>query len=487
MPNSKSIDMVTQPLGERFTAAIFRFSSSLVDLREFSELVESLINKHKLKELETALCRYDGLGEALCHFDTSLKLDIGAIRKAGEEETMGPCRSLKFEVVEDDKGKKVFKAKGNSEEIEEFDKHIGGIFKTGNSVQHLHRSSLISLVSIVESFLSQLLHLFFLKHPAALNAKDKQFTFEELSNFSSLDDARTYLVSWKIENLLRGSYEDWIDYFRSQIKLDLSVITKHHDHLIENFQRRNLFVHNDGIVNKIYLSKVSKSLTKPEMLNKKLSVSKQYLFSAIDRFESSFLQIAYELWAKCEKDGESRHALVVHSSYDALQNKRWQVATELAGIIEKDKSAGEVHVLMARINSWISRKNFEDKVMVLNEVKEFDVSAKDDLFKLAKHCLLDETKPAISLAKRLEKSKQLSLKDLSEWPLFEDLRTRPEMIEWLAQLKSRAVKARAKNSGSSLDESKDKVSDGETILAITNRKPRKTKSIPQGIPSQKPE
>lgn len=385
--------------------------------------------------------------------------------------------TLKFKVDDDGQGKKVLKAAGDRDAIKAFNKSISTILRTTNSVQHLHRSSLISLVSVVESFLSQLLHLFFSKHPSAINAKEKQFTFEELSAFASLDDARAYLVSWKIENLLRGSYEDWIDYFRGQLKLELTGISKHHDHLIENFQRRNLFVHNDGVVNKIYLSKLGKASTKQPALNKRLGVSKDYLFAAIDRFESSFLQLAYELWAKCDKKSEKRPSLIVHSSYDALLNSRWHVATEIADFVTRDKAADEICILMARINSWIARKKIDDKTAVIAEVSNFDVSAKDDLFKLAKHCLLDETDAAIDFAKQLVKTEKLSVRELTEWPLFGDLRATPQMKHWLVQLRSKNPKRKpkAEHGGKSGENAADtNAIDGDTAaIAPRKRKPRK--------------
>lgn len=475
MADSMKTESPAPPLEDKFSSAIFRFSASLSDLREFSELVESLIKKHKLKELETVLARYEGLGDALCHLDTKLESDISSIQQACVDGSMASKASLKFEVGDDGTGEKFFTAAGNREDLKEFDKSIGAILKTENSVQHLHRSSLISLVSLVESFLSQLLHIFFQKHPSALNAKEKQFTFEELSNFSSLDDARAYLVSWKIENLLRGSYEEWIEYFKNQMKLELTITTKHRDYLIENFQRRNLFVHNDGVVNKIYLAKVAKTLSKPEMLDKKLAVSRKYLFSAIDRFESAFLQLAFELWSKCDKTSKKRPSLIVHSSYDALQNKRWHVATEIAEIVEKDKAASESDILMARVNSWIARKKYDNKDSILEEVSAFDVSAKDDLFKLAKHCLLGETELALSLAKRLKKAKQISLNDLIEWPLFEELRTTPQMARWLEQLKSKTAKPKDKNVSPAKPKSNTKTDSGSPAkrpIALRESKPK---------------
>lgn len=480
MTKTKKAEAEAMSFEDKFEKTILRFSASLADLREFSELVESLIKKHKLKELEAALARYEGLGDVLCQLNPNLKSDISSIPKAHIKKTIAPNIVLKFEIKDNDSGTRTFRVGGSQEDVKELKKSLSPIFKTENSVKHLQRSSLISLISIIESFLSQLLHIFFEKHPAALNAKEKQFTFEELSAFSNLDDARSYLISWKIENLLRGSYEDWIGYFRTQVKLDLSFAAKHQIHLVENFQRRNLFVHNDGIVNKIYLTKVDKSLTNPEILNKKRVVSKNYLFAAIDRFESCFLQLAFELWAKCDKNSDKRLSIIIKSSYEALQNKRWQVATELAEIVEKDKTASEINVLMARVNSWIARKKF-DKTKALEEIKGFDVSAKDDVFKLAKHCLLEETEAALTLIKRLEQSEQLALKDLTEWPLFEDLRATPQMTALLEQIKSNTEVQESKVTSGEKKES-DKKSGSDSIV----EKPEvtvKPKSTRKRIPS----
>jgi hypothetical protein len=207
------------------------------------------------------------------------------------------------------------------------------------------------------------------------------------------------------------------------------------------------------------------------MLNKKLGVSKSYLSSTIDRFESSFLQLAFQLWTKCDKNSKERPSLIVQSTYDALINKRWIVVTEIAEFVESDKAASEVDILMARINSLLARKNFEDKTKFYEEVNSFDVSAKNNLFKLAKHCLLDETELAISLAKRLEKEQMLTLKCLIEWPLFEDLRTTPKMARWLEQLKSKDAKRKSNKASKESDKSKTK-EDGIATIGIP--KARKT-------------
>jgi hypothetical protein len=135
MTDSEKTETHRVSFEDKFESAISRFSASLSDLREFSELVESLIKTHKLKELEKALARYEGLGDALCHFDTDLKSDISSIQNACADESTLPDASLRFEVGENGKGKKVLRATGSKEELKEFDKSIGTILKTENSVQ----------------------------------------------------------------------------------------------------------------------------------------------------------------------------------------------------------------------------------------------------------------------------------------------------------------------------------------------------------------
>lgn len=461
--NEKEENKVTT-IEDSFVKTVHRFSTSLSDLREFSELVETLIATHKLKELESALSRYHGLEEALCHFDSNLKSDIEQIRGVKCLSNEVSESRLKIDVDKREDGKNVLTAQGHIEDIKEFDKHISSIFRTESSVKHLQRSSLISLVSIAESFISQVLHLFYERHPGALNGKDKQFTFEELSNFSTIDEAKSYLVGWKIENLLRGSFEDWVDYFNSQIKLDLSITKKHYQELVENFQRRNLLVHNDGVVNKIYLSKVSPAFSKHIGVGQKLDVTKDYLFSAIDRFESSFLQLGYELWAKCEKMSEKRPTLIVQSGYRALEKSRWNVAVDLSEIAEKDRSSTEIDILMAKFNCWIARRSNGDREKVIEEVTLFDASAKDDLFKMAKHCLLGEVDGAISHAKELEKVGKIRLSDLKEWPLFSEIRDDERVAALISELTKKAERMKRPKRSTVSNNSSPKINENAPII-----------------------
>lgn len=415
-----------------FQKAARGFSSALADLREFSVLVESLIDEHRLKELEQAVRKYQGLGDALCEIEKRLRTDIESLAIDNTKPNTDVQDSVVIEVGDED-GRKVMRVRGHRREMKEFDRSIKAILRSGSSVNHLHRSSLISLVSAVESFVSTLLHQFYSTHPAALNIKEKQFTFDELSRFETMDDARSYIVSWKVENLLRGSLEDWFEFFSKNLKLKLSVASRRMDALVEIFQRRNLFVHNEGVVNNIYLSKVKNGKEKGHLLNKRIGVTKKYLFAAIDEIESSFLDVAYEIWARCEKSNELRPHLIVATSYDALLQRRWDVAKDVASLVVADPASSELPILMAKVNSWIARLRLGDQAAI-GEIEKFDVSAKGDVFRLAKCCLLEQNEKALALAKDLFGQNKIEFESLSEWPLFEPQRETSEFQRWLSEI-----------------------------------------------------
>src|SRR5690606_32768666 len=116
---------------------------------------------------------------------------------------------------------------------------------------------LISLVSTVEWFFSQILHYYYDKFPDSSGIKNKTLTLDDLKNFGSINDAEKFLIENKIEEILRGSIKDWFKILKDDLKLGLGYKDQYEDELVEIYQRRNLLVHNGGVVNAIYLSKVA--------------------------------------------------------------------------------------------------------------------------------------------------------------------------------------------------------------------------------------
>jgi hypothetical protein len=401
-----------------FGNAIHQFSEDLDSLREFIDLVSPFL----LKKAESQI-KQDAyyLAPILMLID-SFSSDI--IAKLG-------CDPKEFSDVKDFVGTKVKikKGKEGSELIfldEEYKKRFVESMRRKNRKEYhkenLYKTSLISLISCVECFLSKVLHAYFDKYPEKIESGEKQFSFFDLKDLGTIDDARKFIIDTKIEKILRGSVEEWITYFKSELKLGMAYIDKYKDDLSEAYQRRNILVHNEGIVNTIYIKKVPnkfKAATKP---GEKISVSEKYLIDIIEKYESSFILSAAEIWKKIEPENTNRGHILNEIVYRHLINERWQIAHDLSFFVKNDKQIDEAPRLIATINYWQSIKWQGKYDEIFEEIKKSDFSAKDEIYTLAKYALLDDENEFWKLLPELYKTKKIPEEYIYEWPLFRKLR-----------------------------------------------------------------
>jgi hypothetical protein len=240
-----------------FAEQIKSFSQNLNNLRDFVEMVSSFLdekNQQEIKDNAEALLPLM-LAMHKLHPEDS-PLDEDEISKIEKKIGSG----FKISLIDD--GKKEEKesgGKGIQFKVEgDGNKKFSDAMKVFRADHHrktaLYCNSLISLVSSVEWFLAQLIHKHYKENPGIVGSKEKQFSLDELAAFDTVDDARNYLIEKTVESVLRGSIQDWIDFLTSKLKLSMGYLKDHKDFLIEVTQRRNLLVHNGGVVNRIYLS-----------------------------------------------------------------------------------------------------------------------------------------------------------------------------------------------------------------------------------------
>ncbi|MBD1854522.1 MULTISPECIES: hypothetical protein [Leptolyngbya] len=287
----------------------------------------------------------------------------------------------------------------------------------------LYQNALISLVSAVEWFLSQLLHEYFNLHPDAAGIRNRSLTLNELQAIGTVDEARNYLIDLRIEEVLRGSFSDWITFFKEHLKLSMDgYLLKEEIYLIEICQRRNLFVHNGGMVNKIYLNKVTRDLHPEAQIGKEVGISQEYLDQAINRFEKFLSLLCFELWKSLRPTDEERGQALIDVAYKNLCSERWSIAESISFFLINDKRLSESSRLTGQINYWQSLKWQDNFDKARKEIEAADFSAKGMIFRLAKLVLLDDEKQCFELLPILLDTGALTEDDLRSWPLFRNIR-----------------------------------------------------------------
>ncbi|MCB0457467.1 MAG: hypothetical protein R2776_02440 [Flavobacteriaceae bacterium] len=407
-----------------------RFKSSIAGLRDFVDLIEPMLNEYHKKEsekhdeaflplalarqiqIEKDLDRKDHLKERLKEiFDGEIEVTVEDL----EDEKEIQAKEIQNKESKDDR-KFSFRIKGDTSKI---DAAFEFSIKSNEQKNLLYVNSLISLLSSAEWFYSQLLHFFYDKNPNAAGIKKKTLTLEELKSFGSVDDAEKYLIDSKIEGLLRSSFSDWIETLKLELGLSLGYIKDYMNELIEIYQRRNLFVHNGGIVNSIYLSKVNAS---EKTIGERLEVNELYLDNAIDKIHVLFSLIACELWKKDLPEDEERSDFLMDLNYGYLKQAKWEIAKLPNTFLSKDAKQPTIPRTYAQLNCFLCEKRTKGLEQIKAELDELDFSDKTIVIQLALSSLKEDEETFFNLLPRAINSDELPIEYLFDFPILEEMR-----------------------------------------------------------------
>jgi hypothetical protein len=403
-----------------FTSSLERFAESIEGLREFVQLVEAFLNERKSKVIQAHRLE---LAPMLLAFKYLAPEKYPAGGPTEEQLRNSIDGKVTFETAQESPDGKSINMKITGKAKKVYDETIDELFKTERPIHLLYRSTLMNLVSAVELFLSELIHLYYVKFPDALGAKDKVFSLEDLKTFDSVEDARLYIIESRIEGIMHGSFSDWVDFFRNQPKLSLGYLKDTMPKLVETCQRRNLIVHNGGIVNSIYLSKVDKTLSHGLKNGDSLNISSDYLTEKLELFELSGCLVAFELWKKFDAADKTRAKLLLERIFYHVLAKRWDISEGLSLFLINDKGMSEEEIFVGKLNYWLSLKRKGKWKEIQSEVEAEDMSAARIRYRLGWFSLCERKDDFFRELPSALRAGELHISELEEFPIFDELRS----------------------------------------------------------------
>ena len=397
-----------------FKKFVSEFEDNIEGLREFVELIDPILEEHQKKIAEENATSLEPLAIAVQEHLEKDKKKKKALNNKVKQLFDGDIK------VEIDKNEAIsFSVKSEDSSIAEALDKIG---KTHLQIQQLYKNSLISLLSSVEWFFSQILHLHYDKHPNSAGINKKTMTLDDLKSFKTINDAERFLIDNKIESILRGSFFDWMKVLKDELNLKINYVKEYESDLVEIYQRRNIMVHNGGVVNSIYLSKVDKHFKKSVKQGDKLIINKEYLDNAIDQLHLIFILITSELWKKLEPENEHRGKYIMILGYDYLLKDNWKISRTANQFLYYDKKMPISHRTAAQLNVWLCDKEENGFENLIKEVKGEDYSDKSLLFQVALASLRKENDFCYKNLSKLLKSEDLMPEDLMEFPVLKEIR-----------------------------------------------------------------
>jgi len=209
-----------------------------------------------------------------------------------------------------------------------------------NQTEILYKTSFVMLISYFDYLMSDIIWCYYKTFPGALSGKELFISFNDLSRCGDKDEAIDYILSKKVDSVLYGNLTNQLNFFSSEFRIGLNKGIVKWDAINEAVERRNLIVHNSGIVNRRYINNV-KRLAKGIKEGDVLNVDARYLKNILEEVFLAGIVLAENCWRKWfKKKTEGAGDILVNEAGKAIYWRDWNLVERLClyakGIPESD-------------------------------------------------------------------------------------------------------------------------------------------------------
>ncbi|RYY00969.1 MAG: hypothetical protein EOO53_20390 [Gammaproteobacteria bacterium] len=316
-----------------------------------------------------------------------------------------------------------------------------------NSLEILPKSLFVTLISEFDSFLGKLIREIFNVKPEILNASEKNLTFARLLELNSIEEAKEFIIEKEVEAVLRESHSEHFNWLESKLGITLRKDLPVWEKFIEITERRNLFVHCDGVISSQYLSTCRMNKVKFEkdyQVGEKLVVSQDYFDLTYKTLYEISVKLTQVVWRKLlPYDLEHADGSLNDICFELLKNKHYDLSDILLDfattILRKHYNEETKNVFI--VNKALSLKLGGNEEKCKEIVLAKDWSACSDKFKIAKEALLNNFDEVQRLMKKIGPDGEVNKASYKIWPLFEGFRKIPEFPVWYKEVFEEEYKA----------------------------------------------
>lgn len=233
----------------------------------------------------------------------------------------------------------------------EFQKRDRHRKRTERAITLVPQSYLVSLVSLYDQFYAGMVRLIYRIEPDKLKESNKTFSYRDLCNYSSVQEVKVEIVDETVEELLRDSHVKQFTWLEKAMGLNTLKEFKEWSAFVELTERRNLFVHSDGIVSQQYISvcrnekvQLPKDITK----GSQLKVDKEYFEKAFKTLYIVGIKLTQMLChtvydKQYPKDYSAMDKILINNVYELISEELYDVAISVSEFAHDDKSIGKKH------------------------------------------------------------------------------------------------------------------------------------------------
>lgn len=310
--------------------------------------------------------------------------------------------------------------------------------RSQESSRLLQRSYIVSMVSQFDAYIGDLLRTIYEINPDKLKQSDLKFNYAELQAIGSIEAAKEQIVDNKIEAILRDSHQDQIKEIASSIGVGTLKEFDNWPCFVEITQRRNLFVHSNGIVSKQYLSICKSEKVELGELKKgdQLEVDRSYFNKAYEVFyevavKLSQMTMRVLLYKKDKSCLEDVDKCMITNTFDLIVDERYDVAIELANFALNEQfthsNKDRMYLVLNRAQAY-KWKGDEKKCQELLNAEDFTACSSE--LKCPKFALEDNLDKVCEMMRSSGKDSEiLKPEQYRTWPIFKGMRDKDKFKE----------------------------------------------------------
>lgn len=291
----------------------------------------------------------------------------------------------------------------------------------------LSESLFVSLISQYDAFFSKLLKSIFEIKPQILNQSDKSLTLSQLKTIGSIEDAQDYIIEKEVESVLRESHSKQFEYLERKLEMPLRDKLSIWPVFVEITERRNLFVHNNGVISNQYIKVCTDA--KCENVEKykvgtSLKCPLEYFTSAYICLYELAVKLTHTIWRKLLKDDlESADSELNNICYNLISVGSYKLADILLEFAcnqkrHHDQSIKKILTINKALSKYLQGDN--DKTLAI--LQEDDWTACSYNFQLAYAVLIEDYDKAYSIMSKIGNNGDVNQAAYMEWPLFTKIR-----------------------------------------------------------------
>lgn len=316
-------------------------------------------------------------------------------------------------------------------------RHLSSQVDTAMEATMLYPCNMVvSLVSMYDAFVGDIIKAIYATCPKKLNESKKSIVITDILKFESIEDAKDYVIEKEAEDVLRENHKKQLDWFQNKLGHPFDKFESF-SKFIEITERRNLFVHTNGIVSRQYIDVCKEYKVKDVSevkIGEKLIATPKYVYECYSVLYEVGVKLGFVVWRLLEKDTEEADYNLNSICYDLLKQGKNHLAKTMlhfATDVIKKPANEEIRRLFI-INKALAYYLLGDKKTCNEIIDKEDWSATAVKFQLATAVLREDYESA---AKKMEAAKSdINNIDYCEWPLFKDFRNSKEFKSQYSEL-----------------------------------------------------